>query len=305
MAATDPYELLGVPRSASQEEIQKAYRRLAKRHHPDLNPGDREAQRKFQDISAAYDILADAEKRARFDRGEIDASGAEQPQRRYYRDFADAGTASDTYSGTAGFADFDDADDILSSLFSLRGRRGFRMRGADRHYHLEVDFLDAINGATRRVSLPDGSFLDVVIPPGTRDHQTLRLRGKGDPSGSGGEAGDALIEITVRPHPFFRRDGDDIRLDLPISLTEAVQGARIAVPTPRGPVFVMIPRWSNTGKVLRLKGRGAPGRGGRTGDEYLTLQIMLPEKQDPDLESFVSHWAAGKAHNPRRGMEAA
>lgn len=305
MAATDPYELLGVPRSASQEEIQKAYRRLAKRHHPDLNPGDREAQRKFQDISAAYDILADAEKRARFDRGEIDASGAEQPQRRYYRDFADAGTASDTYSGTAGFADFDDADDILSSLFSLRGRRGFRMRGADRHYHLEVDFLDAINGATRRVTLPDGSSLDVVIPPGTRDHQTLRLRGQGNPSGSGGEAGDALIEITVRPHPFFRRDGDDIRLDLPISLTEAVQGARIAVPTPKGPVSVSIPKWSNTGRVLRLKGRGALGRGGRTGDEYLTLQVMLPERQDPDLEAFVSHWSAGKAHNPRRGMEAA
>jgi DnaJ-class molecular chaperone len=304
MAATDPYELLGVPRSASQEEIQKAYRRLAKKHHPDLNPGDQEAQRKFQDISAAYDILADAEKRARFDRGEIDASGAEQPQRRYYHDFADAGAASDTYSGTAGFADFDDSDDILSSLFSLRGRRGFQMRGADRYYRLEVDFLDAINGATRRITLPDGSSLDVVIPPGTRDHQTLRLRGKGDPSGRGGEAGDARIEIIVRPHPFFRRDGDDIRLDLPISVTEAVQGAKIAVPTPKGSVTVTIPKWSNTGKVLRLKGRGVPAGGGQTGDEYLTLQIMLPEKRDPELETFTSHWSAGKAHDPRRGMEA-
>jgi DnaJ-class molecular chaperone len=299
MASTDPYDLLGVERGAPQKDIQKAYRRLAKKHHPDLNPGNKEAQRKFQEVSAAYDILGDKEKRARFDQGEIDSSGAEQPQRRYYRDFADDRTASNTYSGTSDFADFGDADDILSGLFSRAGRRDFRMRGRDRHYHLEVDFLDTVNGATRRIILPDGGFLDVVIPPGTRDHQMLRLRGRGEPGTTGGETGDAMIEITVRPHPFFKRDGNDIRVDLPISLSEAVLGGKIAVPTPEGTVTVTIPKGSNTGKVLRLKGRGVPGGGHQRGDEYLTLQIMLPEKRDPDLEAFVSHWPAGKAHNPR------
>jgi DnaJ-class molecular chaperone len=302
MATTDPYELLGVARSASQNDIQKAYRRLAKKLHPDLNPGDKEAQGKFQDVSAAYDILGDEEKRARFDRGEIDASGVEQPQRRYYRDFADSGAASDSYGGTSGFADFGDADDLLSSLFSRGGRRGFRMRGNDRRYRLEVDFLDAVNGATRRITLPDGNSLDVVIPPGTRDHQIMRLREKGEPSTSGGGAGDALIEITVRPHPFFKRNGNDIRVDLPITLTEAVLGGKILVPTPSGTVTVMVPRGSNTGKVLRLKGRGAPAGANQRGDEYLTLQIMLPERRDPDIEAFVANWPAGKTYSPRRGM---
>ncbi|MDB5402783.1 MAG: hypothetical protein QOD93_2569 [Acetobacteraceae bacterium] len=302
MASTDPYELLGVARGASQKDIQQAYRRLAKKLHPDLNPGDKEAQRKFQDVSAAYDILGDEERRARFDRGEIDASGEEQPQRRYYRDYADTGPTSDTYSGTSGFADFRDNDDILSAFFSRRAGRGFRMRGNDRHYRLELDFLDAVNGATRRIILPDGSSLDVVIPPGTRDHQTLRLREKGEPSSSGGGAGDALIEVIVRPHPFFHRDGNDIRLDLPITLTQAVLGGRIAVPTPDGSVTVTIPKWSNTGKVLRLKGRGVPSGGSRRGDEYLTLQIKLPQKRDPDLENFIEHWPAGRTYNPRREM---
>ena len=298
MTSTDPYDLLGVTRGASQKDIQKAYRRLAKKHHPDFNPGDQEAQRKFQELSAAYDILGDEEKRARFDRGDIDASGAEQ--RRYYRDFADAETASDTYGGTADFGGFGNSDDILSALFSRRGRRGLRMRGNDRHYRLEVGLLDAVNGATHRIILPEGTSLDVVIPPGAHDHQTLRLRGRGEASTSGGDAGDALIEITIRPHPFFKRDGNDIRLDLPISLSEAVLGAKIAVPTPGGPVTVTIPKRSNTGRVLRLKGRGMPGRGNQRGDEYLTLKIMLPTKLDPDLETFVEHWPAGKTYDPRR-----
>jgi DnaJ-class molecular chaperone len=302
MASTDPYELLGVARNASQKDIQKAYRRLAKKLHPDLNPGNKEAQRKFQDVSAAYDILGDEEKRARFDRGEIDASGEEQPQRRYYRDFADADTASDTYSGTSGFSDFGDADDFLSALFSRGGRRGFRMRGDDRRYRLEVDFLDAVNGATRRITLSGGSSIDVVIPPGTRDHETLRLREKGEPSTSGGGAGDALIEITVRPHPFFKRDGNDIHVDLPVTLIEAVLGGKILVPTPGGTVTVMVPKGSNTGKVLRLKGRGVSTGSNQRGDEYLTVQIVLPERRDPDLEAFVENWPAGKAFNPRRGM---
>lgn len=298
MASADPYDLLGVARNASQNDIRAAYRRLAKKLHPDLNPGDKDAQRKFQEVSAAYDVLGDEEKRSRFDRGEIDASGAEQPQRHYYRDFADAGAEADTYSRTSGFADFGSADDILSAFFSRGGRRSFRMRGDDKYYHLEVDFLDAVNGATRRITLPDGLTLDIVIPPGTRDGQTLRLKGKGEVAAGGGEAGDALVEISVHPHPFFRRDGNDIHLDLPISLVEAVLGGRVAVPTPTGPVTVTIPKGSNTGKVLRLKGKGVAGRG----DEYLTLKAVLPDGSDPDLEAFAARWTAGKAHNPRREM---
>ncbi|GBD50147.1 DnaJ C-terminal domain-containing protein [Methylopila sp. Yamaguchi] len=304
MAATDPYEVLGVSKDASQKDIQSAFRKLAKQFHPDLNPGDPQAHLKFQDVSAAYDLLGDEEKRGRFDRGEIDASGAERPQRRYYRDFAEAGGASDGYSQTSGFHDFDDADDILSSFFSRSGRRGFRMRGVDRRYRLEVDFLDAVNGATRRIVLPDGASLDVVIPPGARDGQTLRLAGKGDAGAEGGEAGDALIEIAVRPHPVFRRDGLNISLDLPISLSEAVLGAKVVAPTPSGPVTVSIPKGSSTGKVLRLKGKGAPGRGDKRGDEYLTLKIVLPPTIDSELEAFAKRWKAGKTYDPREGLQA-
>ena len=301
MAGTDPYELLGVKRDSSQKEIQSAYRRMAKKLHPDLNPGDKGAQAKFQDLNAAYDILGDEAKRARFDRGEIDASGAEQPQRQYYRDFAEKGAGSQRYESTSGFSDFDDADDILSAFFSRGGGTEFRRRGQDRRYRLDVEFLDAINGATPRITLPDGKSLDVTIPPGTRDGQVLRLAGKGDAGPQGGEPGDALIEIVVRPHAYFRRDGNDIRLDLPISLREAVLGAKIAVPTPAGTIKASIPKGANTGKVLRLKGKGVPGRDGRRGDQFLTLQVMMPEKPDAELETFVSRWP-GADYNPRQGM---
>lgn len=289
-------------RNASQKEIQAAFRKLAKKLHPDLHPGVKDTKQKFQEASAAYDILGDPEKRARFDRGEIDASGAETPQRRYYRDFAESGQAQERYGGTSGFAGFEGAEDILSSFFARGGRPGFRMRGADRRYHLDVDFLDAVNGTAQRIILPDGTSLDVAIPAGTRDGHMLRLKGQGEAGHGGGEPGDALIEIGVRPHAFFTRDGDDIRLDLPISLTEAVLGAQVPVPTPTGPVILTIPKGANTGKVLRLRGKGAPGRDGKHGDEYVSLKIMLPDKLDSALEEFVSSWAGDKTFNPRRGM---
>jgi len=293
-----------VQREASQEEIQKTYRKLAKKLHPDLNPGNKKAEETFKEVSAAYDLLSDADKRARFDRGEIDASGAERPRQRYYRDFAE-GDGAHVYSNDAGFADMEGMDDVLSGIFGERGRRagGFRMRGGNVHYRLEVDFLDAINGASRRVTLPDGSVLDVTIPAGTRDGQVLRLRGKGRPGLNGGPPGDALVEIAVRPHAYFRREGDNIHLDLPVSLTEAVLGAKIKVPTPTGPVTMTVPKDSNTGTVLRLRGKGAPRSAGGRGDEYITLKVMLPEKHDPELTSFVSGWS-NKAYNPRRAMEA-
>ncbi|HEY1944818.1 MAG TPA: DnaJ C-terminal domain-containing protein [Roseiarcus sp.] len=302
MAAADPYDLLGVARDASQKDIQKAYRRLAKQSHPDLNPGDKTALGKFQELNAAYDILSDETKRAQFDRGEIDASGAEQPQRRYYRDFAQGDSGSPRYETSSGFSDFADADDVLSAYFSRAGRHGFRLRGEDRRYRLEVDFLDAVNGASRRITLPDGSSLDVVIPPGARDGQTLRLAGKGEPGPEGGEPGDALIEIAVRSHPFFKRDGYDINLDLPITLGEAMLGGEVTALTPTGSVMVTIPKGSNTGRVLRLKGKGVPRRDGTRGDEHLTLRVTLPEPPDADLEAFVAKWSAEHPYDPRRRM---
>jgi DnaJ-class molecular chaperone len=300
--AADPYQTLGVKKDASQADIQKAYRKLAKKLHPDLNPGNKKAEEQFKEMTAAYDLLGDAEKRARFDRGEIDAAGQERPRQRYYRDFAED-TGSNPYSSSAGFSDFGDAEDIFS-IFGREGRANFRMRGQDVQYRLPLDFLDAVNGAKRQLTLPDGSVLDVTIPAGTRDGQILRLRGKGRPGIGGGPSGDALIEVEVRPHPIFTRRGDDIHVELPISLKEAVLGGKITVPTPSGSVAMTVPKWSNTGTVLRLKGKGAPRPDGTRGDEYVTLKVTLPEKPDPELETFVSRWRSAKAQSPRQTMEA-
>ena len=297
----NPYNVLGVSPSASAEEIQSAFRKLAKKHHPDLNPGNQKAGEQFARISAAYDILGDPDKRARFDRGEIDASGIEKPAQRFYRDFAAAGD-DHPYASTAGFEDFAGGDDILAELLR-RGRRAtVRMRGADVHLRLNLDFLEAVNGATKRVILPNGEALDFTVPAGSRDGQMLRLRGKGESGLGGAPAGDALVELQVRSHRQFKRDGDDIRLELPISLTEAVLGAQITVPTPTGPVTMTVPKRSNSGKVLRLRGKGVPRPDHSRGDMYVELKVVLPES-DSQLEEFVESWSAGRSHNPRQNME--
>jgi DnaJ-class molecular chaperone len=297
---TDPYETLGVSKTASAEEIQKAYRQLAKKHHPDLNPGDKSAEEKFKDVTAAYDLLGDPEKRGRFDRGEIDAQGVERPQRRYYRDFADRGEAG-PFTSDQGFADLNDAD-ILSEIFGRRGAN-LKMRGGDVRYHLTVDFLSAVNGAKPQLSLPDGSEITVTIPPATRDGQVLRLKGKGRPGYNGGEPGDALIEIEVRPHPLFKREDDNIRIELPISLAEAVLGAKVKTPTTSGDVMLSIPKGANTGTVLRLRGKGVAKPDGSHGDQYVTLKVVLPDKPDPELEEFIARWSKAQAYDPRRAME--
>jgi DnaJ-class molecular chaperone len=296
-----PYELLGVKPTASAEEIQKAYRKLAKKFHPDLNPGDRQAEDRFKAISAAYDLLSDPDKRARFDRGEIDASGGERPRQQYYRDFA-AEDAGPFYSSDAGFADFMDQD-VLSELLRRRARSRFSMPGQDLRFRLSIEFLEAVNGARKTLRLPNGQSLDITIPPGIRDGQALRISGAGEPGVGGGPPGDALIEIHVRSHRLFTREGDDIRLEVPISLPEAVLGARIQIPTPTGPVVVSIPKGSNTGRVLRLKGKGVSRPDGTQGDLHAVLKIILPDKPDPELEAFAERWT-GSSYNPRQGMEA-
>jgi DnaJ-class molecular chaperone len=290
----DPYEVLGVARTATQDDIRKAYRRHAKKLHPDINPGDKAGEARFKEISAAYELLSDAEKRRRFDAGEIDASGQEKPQQRYYRDFAGAGGA---YDSDAGFADFGGADDLFAELLNRRRR----VRGADLHFRLAVDFLDAVNGASRQVTLPDGGSLNVTIPAGIDDGQVLRLRGKGAKAPGEGEPGDALIEIAVGRHRFFTREGDDIHLELPITLKEAVLGDRIRTPTPSGDVMLSVPKGASSGRVLRLKGKGVQ-RAGRHGDQLVKLKIVLPERPDPELEAFVSSWTPAD-YEPRRSME--
>lgn len=304
----DLYQILGVSRDATQEEIRKAYRKRAKELHPDLHPGDKDAERRFQELSAAYSILGDPEKRARYDRGEIDATGAERPQYRFYRQYADADQAG-RYTSAAGFGDFEDISDLFSELFGLRRaagtRAGFRIRGQDRRYHLEIDFLDAVNGAQRRLTLPDGTTLDVTIPAGVQDGTILRLQGKGSPGLDGGPPGDALIEISVRPHPVFRRKGNDIEIDLPLTLYEAVLGAKVEVPTISGRVSLTVPKGSTTGKVLRLRGKGVKPARGPTGDQHVIIKVVLPETIDPELEAFMKQWAEKHSYDPRKELRRA
>lgn len=293
--SADPYEVLGVPRSATSDEIRKAYRKLAKAHHPDLNPGDKAAEERFKAAASAYDILNDPEKRRRFDAGEIDGSGAERPQHQYYRSYA-GGPQGEPYASDAGYADFLD-DEALASILRGARRRG-PLRGRDVGYRLRIDFLTAVNGGSARVMLPDGRSIEVAVPPGTEDGRTLRLKGEGEPGRDGGEPGDALVEIEVAPHKFFTREGDDIHLTLPVSLAEAVLGREVPVPTPTGAVSMKLPKGANSGTKLRLRGKGAARREGGRGDEYVTLSIALPDKPDADLEAFVSGWA-GAGYDPR------
>ena len=308
--AGDPYAALGLTKTASEAEIKKAYRKIAKTDHPDLNP-DPVATDRFKAASAAYDLLKDPEQRRRFDAGEIDEQGQERPQRRYYRDHAE--TAGNPYAQSYGFDSDPDLSDVFSDLFGRRGAGGFqqgfqqggstgggrdfRMRGQDYRFALEVDFMTAARGGKTRITLPEGGDLEVNVPKGMRDGQTIRLKGKGGPGMGSGGPGDAYLTISVAPHPDFRREGDDIFLTLPITLDEAVLGAKVAAPTVDGPVNLTIPKGATTGQRLRLRGRGING-----GDQQVELKIVMPPKVDEDLANFMEEWRKSHDYDPRRGM---
>lgn len=297
----DPYATLGVSRGATDAEIKRAYRRLAKTHHPDLSPGDARQAERFREISAAYDLLRDPTRRAHFDRTGFAGESSAQARA------AEAGFAGWARNGRPGRGAFN-VEDLFTELFRARGAprpaEDPNTRGADARIALTLDLVDAIRGCTRPVVLPGGKRIEVRIPAGTRDGQTLRLRGQGEAPPQGrGQAGDALVEVRIEPHPDFRRDGDDIRSDLSVSLAEAVLGAKVTVPTIDGPVVVSVPPGSGGVKPLRLKGRGAPDGKGRRGDHYVSLRIVLPEKPDAELDGFVRRWAPGHPYDPRRRRE--
>ena len=292
--AQDPYSELGVTRTASAEDLRKAFRKLAKKHHPDANPGNKAAEERFKRVAGAFDVLGDPEKRRKFDAGEIDADG---------RDVMRGYGGGDAYGQQGGrSAQFDNVDlnDILGEMFGARGGqgRGFPSRGGDLRARLEIDLEDAIAGGKKRIAFSDGRTLDVTIPKGAAEGQVLRLKGQGAPGRAG--AGDALIELAIRPHPIFRRDGDGLTMDLPVSVPDAVLGGKVEAPTPDGPVFLSVPKGANSGSTLRLKGKGmANPRGGR-GDLLVRLIVTLPDPPGADLEGFAETWRRDRPYSPRR-----
>lgn len=303
--AADPYTTLGVSRGASEKDIKSAYRKLAKELHPDTNKDNPQAAARFSDVTRAYDLLSDKAKRAQFDRGEIDAEG--NPA----HPFGGAGGfGGGSYGGGpggqrgfgGGFGNDEgiDLEDLFGGIFGGGGRGGPGMgggmgggrsraapRGASVNYRLAVPLPDAAELKAQRITLSDGKTIDLKLPAGLEDGTQMRLSGKGD-SGPGGP-GDALVTIQIMPHAFFRQDGDDLRLDLPITLDEALNGAKVKAPTASGAVMLSVPASASSGKVLRLKGRGMTRKDGSRGDQLITLQIVLPEA-DEDLASRLSDW---------------
>jgi DnaJ-class molecular chaperone len=361
---SDPYQVLGVSKTATPAEIKSAYRKLAKKYHPDLNQDDKDVERRFKEVSAAYDILGDPDKRSKYDRGQIDqegnpraggfggggfggggfgGAGAGGPRggggpgagnqgfwRWARRDGgAGAGGPGGGPGGGAGGSrfdfgsDFGDEDDPFDDLLRTwkRGQQGGgagagtggagvgrdpndpRKSTQDLRYRLKVPFLEAVNGVRKRVTLSDGRTVNLTIPVASVDGQILRLKGQGRPSRNGRPVGDAYIELAVEPHAFFVRDGMDIRLDLPITLKEAVEGASVTVPTVHGNVSLKIPAGSGSDKVMRLRGKGVPGKTeSDTGDQYIRLIVVLPEKPDAALNEFVKTWKPEQARSPRHKL---
>ncbi len=333
----DPYRVLNVAPTADQAAIKQAYRKLAKTLHPDRNPGNVRAEQRFKEVTQAYQLLSDPAKRARFDRGEIDGEG--RPRRDFGfggfgnfggsagpRDSAARGQAESLFekvfgggfAGTfgrgfgagapPGRAGHSGADGSVEDLLRGRARAaghgtsaGQKPRGADRRYRLEIGFLDAARGGKQRLQVDPGRTLELDVPAVCESGKVLRLKGQGQASVSGGPAGDALVEIVVQPHPQFSRQGRDVQVELSISLPEAVLGTRVTVPTIDGPVRITVPAGANTGRTLRLKGKGIAGPGAERGDQYVRLLVVLPDSPDPDLESWAKRHAYDVRRDDRKG----
>lgn len=310
----DPYSTLGVQRTASEADIKKAYRKLAKELHPDRNKDNPKATERFSAVTNAYDLLTDKDKRARFDRGEIDGDG--NPAAPF--GFGGGGGAPGGFRPGPGGAGFEfqpgqggaDIGDIFESMFSRGGGQrdpgfsggfGFgrrqQQKGADIAYTLTVPFVDAATLAPQRITLADGKTLDMKLPAGLEEGTSVRLAGKGEQAAGG--AGNAIVTLHIQPHRFFEREGDDVRLELPVTLKEAVEGASIRVPTVEGPVNVKVPAGSSSGKVLRLRGRGFHRKAGERGDQLVTLMVDVPAN-DAELAKFVADWTGGG--NPRAAL---
>jgi len=323
----DPYEILGVSKSASPEDIKKAYRKLAKKLHPDANKKDPKAANKFAELNGAYEIVGDDDKRKAFDRGEIDAEG--KPRFRGFEGFGAGQRPGGGFGRDSNFETFTwgpegfqrsrgggfsggggGIDEILKGMFG-GGRRGPQFdpehfaeappaAGRDVTGAVTITLPEAASGTSRRVSLPTGREIDVKIPPGLADGQTIRLKGQGMP-GPGGATGDALITVSIAPHPLFQRDGADLRLELPVTLYEAVLGAKVRVPTLDGAIELAIPAGTSSGRTLRIKGKGMPGKDG-AGDLYVTPRIVLPDGSDAELDELMKRWRDQKPYDPRRDI---
>ena len=318
----DPYIVLGISKSADMAEIKKAFRKLAKKYHPDQS-SDPKAKEKFAEVSTAYEILGDEKKRAAFDRGEIDAEG--KPRFQGFEGFGAGGPAGGPWSSArrgqpGGFEHFEfahggpgqgagfDANDLFSELFGAQRRRSAQgrqaPRGEDVTAQVVVTLAEAAHGTKTRVSLPTGRTLEISVPAGIEDGKQIRLKGQGHPSPFGGEPGDAMVTVKIAKHAYLRVDGRDLRLDLPLTLYESVLGTKVNVPTLDGMVELNVPAGSNGGRTLRLRGKGLPSQqGGAAGDLLVTLRIMLPDEPDADLISLMRQWQTQKPYDPRRDMK--
>ncbi len=302
------YKALGLSKSATQAEIKKAYRKLMKRLHPDLNPGDRAGEERFKAVTAAYDIIGNKDLRKRYDAGEIDETGQETPQKQYYRQYADKDGAN-PYANQTGYGDMGEMDDLFQQMFRNRragaqgaGYQQAAYRGTDRRYHMKISFLDAALGGTKQIQMADGANLKIQIPRGIDDGKTIRLKGKGEPGINKGPAGDAYIQVEIEGHPVFRRSGMDVEVTLPITIYEAGLGARVKVPTLRGPVGLKIPAGANNGKILRLKGRGIEAAAGKKGDQLVRLAVEMPAEINSEIAALLETWREKHAYDPRGEM---
>jgi DnaJ-class molecular chaperone len=301
----DPYKVLGVSKSTSQADLKKKYRQLAMKLHPDQNPGDDKVAEQFKEVSAAYSLLSDEQMKARYDRGEINADGSEKGFSGYQRQQAGGGNPFGGGGfGVGGnpFGSGFDAEDLFSSIFggaaarggarASRARSAVKKRGQDKIYTINIDFLDAVLGSKKQIKLENGKTLNVKTPENVKEGQQIRLKGQGRSGVGGGANGDALIEVNTKKHPYFTRNNNDIVMDLPITLEEAIMGSKVTVPTVNGKIALNIPKNSNSGKTMRLKGRGATDpKSKKKGDQLVKLMVMLPSGKNSDLEKSVKKWS--------------